>query len=142
TICRALKRANITYKKNTQRYSERKPLLGKIIQFMKAANQLPQEKIGAIDECGFSFGGVPRRSYSRRGLRSFIWKSGKRSANYTLILYIQNLKTKGVVSYEIVEGAVNTNVFHDFLAKVNLSAENKNYLLLDNIKFHHSNKIN
>ena len=72
TICRALKRTNVTYKKNTQRYSERKPLLGKIIQFIKTANQLPQHQIGAIDECGFNFGGVPRRSYSRRGLRSFV----------------------------------------------------------------------
>lgn len=141
TICRTLKKHGIAYKRNTQRYLERKPLLSKIIQFMEKVKSLPQEQIGAIDECGFNFGGFPRRSYSRKGLRSFIWKKGKRGVNYTLILYIQNVNKKGVVKYQIIEGGMKTENLYDFLKETNLPNRNILYLMLDNLKAHHSKRI-
>lgn len=141
TICRILKRCGITYKRNTQRYLEQKPLLGKIIQFMNMAKNLPQEQIGAMDECGFNFGGFPRCGYSRKGLRSFIWKKGKRGANYTLILYIQNVNGKGVVKYQIIEGGMKIQDFYDFIENINFIDNKKHYLMLDNLKVHHTKTV-
>ena len=41
----------------------------------------------------------------------------------------------------MVKDTVNTEIFADFLSRVKLSDEEKYYLLLDNIRFHHSNKV-
>jgi len=41
----------------------------------------------------------------------------------------------------LVKDTVNTEIFASFLNNVKLSDEEKYYLLLDNIRFHHSNKV-
>jgi transposase len=62
-------------------------------------------------------------------------------ANYSLILVIRNVNKGGIIHWELIKDTVDTDVFSNFLNNVKLPNEEKYYLLLDNIKFHHSKKV-
>ena len=81
---------------------------------------------------------IPRRGYSRKGLRTSIWKPGNKGKNYTLILCIRNVANQGVIHYELIEEGVKAKNFHDFLAGVKLPDNSSYYLWLDNLKVHHA----
>ena|SRR5436190_19464043 len=66
---------------------------------------------------------------------------GKRGINHTLILYIRNVNGKGVIHYKVIKGGMKTENFYDFLKEVELPDGRKHYLLIDNLKVHHSRII-
>ena len=94
----------------------------------------------ATDESGFPLNLAPRHGYAPRGQKVVAHKPGNRGANYSLILLIQNIGKKGVIHWELIKGAVDTEIFHNFLLNIKLPSAEKYYLLLDNIRFHHANK--
>ncbi|CAG8711273.1 13364_t:CDS:2, partial [Ambispora leptoticha] len=51
------------------------------------------------------------------------------------------LRRGGIIQWNLVKDTVNTEVFANFLSRVKLSDEEKYYLLLDNIRFHHAKRI-
>jgi transposase len=56
-------------------------------------------------------------------------------------LLIRNIDKGGIIHWELVKDAVNTEVFANFLSRVELPSEEKYYLFLDNISFHKSIKV-
>ena len=54
---------------------------------------------------------------------------------------VRNVEKVGIIHRDLVKDTVNTEIFADFLNNVKLPDEEKHYLLLDNIRFHHSNKV-
>lgn len=139
-ISRTLKRNGITHKKTTPRYSEQKSRIKDAKDF---ANYFmfvifPHEEVLALDECSFHLNEAPRYAYSRKGLRATIWKPGNKGSNYTLILCIKNIKEKGIIHYQLIEGGVKSQNLHDFLEGINLPNDKGHYLWLDNAKVHHS----
>ena len=61
--------------------------------------------------------------------------------NYSLISLLHNAEKNGVIHWEVTKGAVNTEIFYNFLNNVKLPTNEKYYLLMDNITFHKSEKI-
>lgn len=97
SVFRALKKLNFTRKKLTNHYSEQLNHLQKISKFKKLIPNLPQNRIIAIDECGFHLNETPRYGYSYKSSRANYRKSGQPGNNHTLILCIQNVNRKGVI---------------------------------------------
>ena len=98
-----------------------------------------------MDECGFNLGEAPRYAWSRKGLRAVVPRTGQRGLNYTLILCIQNINNQGVVSYKLIENVkkkkgTNALDFYNFLKDIELPANEKYYLLLDNSRIHKTSK--
>lgn len=150
TIFRALKRKGITWKKTTPHYLEQIPLLGNVSKYTDKVKLLPQYLIIAVDECGFNLEVVPRYNWSFRGSRSFVFKPGKRSINYTLLLCVRNVKEQGVIHWELIEGGAKAKDFHRFITNLKLPTNEKEgvcselsqkyYLMLDNASIHRAVK--
>ncbi|KLL01986.1 MAG: transposase [Mycoplasmataceae bacterium RC_NB112A] len=140
-ISRTMKKIDFTYKVIPYRYSEQIPLLPRVLEFIETHKPLLQTSLLlATDESGFPLNLAPRRGYARRGCKV----AGHRPAwgnNYSLILLIQNTDKGGVIHWDLVKGAVNKEIFHNFLSNAKLPTDEKYYLLLDNIRFHHSSKV-
>jgi transposase len=136
SIFRALKKLDFTRKKLTNHYSEQLNHLRKISKFKKLFPRLPQNRIIAIDECGFHLNETPRYGYSHKSSRANYRKSGQPGNNHTLILCIQNVNGKGVIHWELIQGGMKTENFHSFLTNLKLPNESKHYLIMDNLPIH------
>ncbi|CAG8575881.1 6594_t:CDS:2 [Ambispora leptoticha] len=90
-VLRTLKKLGFTRKKLTNHYSEQLSHLQKISKFKKLIPGLPQNKIIAIDECGFHLNETPRYGYSHKSSRAGYIKPGYPGNNHTLMLCIQNV---------------------------------------------------
>jgi len=96
-VLRTLKKLNFTHKKLTNHYSEQLGHSRKINKFKGLISGLPQNRIIAIDECGFHLNETPRYGYSHKSSRARYTKPGYPGSNHTLILCIQNVKGRGVI---------------------------------------------
>jgi len=112
---------------------------------IKKAEEFEQElfsmlhlPILALDECSFHIGEAPRYGYAKRGLRVNSERTGKKSINYTLLLCVRNVEKEGVVYCWLKEGAVKAEHFHEFLSEIELSTNEKTYLVMDNVRIHHA----
>ncbi len=140
-ISRALRKIKYTRKIIPYRYSEQIPLLPKIWEFLEKNKTLLQSPyLLATDESGFPLNLAPRRGYAPKGQKVVNHRPAW-GTNYSLLLLIQNISRGGIISWKLVKGAVNTEIFADFLSDTELSDDKKHYLLLDNIRFHHASKI-
>ncbi|MEG7978667.1 MAG: transposase [Mollicutes bacterium UO1] len=92
----------------------------------------------ALDECSFHLNEVPRYAYSTKGMRANRRKLGNKGGNHTLILCIQNVKDRGVIYYELIQGGMKTKDFHKFISNLELPSNEKYHLLLDNLSVHHA----
>ena len=63
------------------------------------------------------------------------------SVGSSLISLIHNTEKNGIVHCEVVEGAVDTEIFYNFISNVKLPTNEKYYLIMDNIPFHKNKKI-
>jgi transposase/predicted transcriptional regulator len=139
TISRFLKSERITRKKISYRYSEQKPKVEEIKRFVKYFKSLClNSPIIALDECSFHLNESPRRGYSPKGSRAVSYRPGNKGTNITLILCIEIIKKKGVFSYELIEGGLETKSFHNFLSELRVSGEKDYYLMMDNLPVHHA----
>ncbi|CAG8610643.1 11330_t:CDS:2 [Ambispora gerdemannii] len=126
---------------------------------MRAGNikleQLNKE-LETVDEFSVHPGEVSSFVWSRKGCPKAVPRKG-RSANYTLILCVRNVKKKAVVSYRLFEnekkkikdaktGKVSIKKgtdaidFYNFLKNIELPTNEQYYLLLDNSKIHKTTK--
>jgi len=111
-----------------------------VVEFMERANKLPPRQILATDESGHPLNLALKRGWGPKGEKIADFKPSY-GTNYSLILLIRNVEKGGIIHWELVKDAVNTEVFADFLSRVELPDEETYYLLMDNIRFHHAKKI-
>ncbi|CAG8802687.1 17592_t:CDS:2, partial [Racocetra fulgida] len=78
---------------------------------------LPPHRLLSLDETGFSLNMAPRFGYAPIGQRVQAYKP------------------------EVVEGAVNTEIFYNFISNVKLPTDEKYYLIMDNLRIHKNKKI-
>jgi transposase len=146
TICRTLKRASITYKKPTHQSLEqlRQENRKKIKYFIEVT--IPSllrsnANIFFLDECGFSLNLVPRRGYSPKGSRLIIQRPGNKGKNQTLILLAQITNGEKIIHSKLIEGGMDSKIFHEFLSNFNPPNNGKkNVLIMDNLRVHKSTK--
>ena len=138
SIFRALKKLNFTRKKLNNHYSEQSNHFLKISKFKKLFPCLPQNRIIALDECGFHLNETPRYGYSYKSFRANYRKPSYLGNNHTLMLCIQNIENRGVIHYELIEGGMKTKNFHNFLTNLKLPTSEKYHLIMDNLPVHKS----
>jgi transposase len=139
SVSRILKKFNITRKKSTNHYLEQSKHIRKISRFKKTTfPRLLHSRVFALDECSFHLNEVPRYGYSHKSYRANSQKPGKQGNNHTLMLCVESVTSKGVIHYELMEGGMKTENFHNFLSQINLLGKGKKYLIMDNLKVHHA----
>jgi transposase len=140
TICRALKKIGITYKKITYQASEqlRQQNKEKIKHFIdKIIPSLSQSNIFFLDECGFHLNLAPRRGYYLKGSRLISQKPGDKGKNHTLIFLTQITNGKKIIHSKLIEGGMKTKEFYEFLTEFNPPNNGKqNCLIMDNLSVH------
>lgn len=78
---------------------------------------LPSHRLLALDESGFATNLALRHGYAPTWNRVHAHKPS-RGANYSLISLIHNVEKNGIIHQEVHKGAINTEIFYDFLTKV------------------------
>jgi transposase len=138
TICRALKKIGITYKKATYQSSEQLNQQEKIEHFVnEIILSLSQSNVFFLDECSFHLNEAPRWGYSPKGSRVITQRPGERGKNYTLIFLIQINDGEKLIHSKLIEGGMKTEDFHQFLTEFTPPNDGKkNYLLMDNLPVH------
>ncbi len=140
-VSRMLKKYDITHKKITYHSADQLRFKKGIKQFIETTKPLlPIVPFLALDECSFHLNEVPRRSYATKGWQANSRKPSSKGENHTLILCIRNVKSQGVIHYELIQGGMKSNNFHEFLTNLNLPSNEKHYLIMDNLKVHHANQ--
>ncbi|CAG8719523.1 1477_t:CDS:2, partial [Racocetra fulgida] len=135
-VSRTLKILGITRKKTSYSYTERLNYKERTEEFKRIISSLSQPFILALDECSFHLNEAPRYGYVLTSSRVNSQKPGKKGENHTLILCIQNIKGKGIIHYELIQGGMKTENFHTFLSTLKLPANEKHYLIMDNLPVH------
>jgi transposase len=139
TICRALKKLKITYKKASYHSSEqlRQKNKERIKEFINTTlPSLPQSRVFFLDECSFRLNTAPRYAYSPQGSRAIVQKPGNKGTNYTFIFLAQITNGKKIIHSKLIKGGVNSESFHNFLSEINLPTNDKYYLVMDNLRVH------
>lgn len=140
-ISLVLKKLGLPRKVIPYRYSKQKNLM---LEFWKFVNEivpsLPPHRLLSLDETSFSLNMAFRYGYAPIGQRVQAYKPG-RAKNYSLTSLIHNTEKNGIISCEVVEGAVDTEIFYNFISNVKLPTNEKYYLIMDNIRFHKNERI-
>lgn len=134
TVARVLNKNGRTRKKITLHYRELK--ISKVKQFGQIIHDLPLNKFSAIDECHFYLNEAPRYGYAPKGQRTISPTPGSKGGSYSLIIWVKNEKSKGVVNWELTDKTINTQFFHDFIEKTKSLGDKEDYLIMDNVSFH------
>jgi transposase len=146
TICLSLRRARVVYKKITYQSSEqsRKKNKARIEEFInKTIPSLLQSNtnIFFLDECSFHLNLAPRRGYCLKGSRLVGQRPGNKGKNQSLILLIRISNGEKIIHRRLVEGGVNSEVFHNFLSDFNPPNNGReNCLIMDNLSVHKANQ--
>jgi DNA-binding transcriptional regulator YiaG len=136
TISRVTKKIEFSRKKIPYRYSKQKELMPEFWKFIKRMQPLLKTScLLAFDESGFPLNMAPTWGYAPIGERVEADKPGW-GENCSLLLLIQNIGSKGVIHWKVVEGAVDALVFHNFLREIILPTNDEYHLLMDNVSFH------
>lgn len=146
TICRALKKIGISYKKITYQATEqlRKENQEKIKHFIEVI--LPSllqsnANIFFLDECSFHLNEAPRRGYYWKNSRLVCQKPSNKGKNQTLILLAQITNGEKIIHSKLIEEGLNSEKFHKFLSEFNPPNNGKrNVLIMDNLSVHRANK--
>ena len=75
------------------------------------------------------------RGYSPKGTAPVLRTSANRSIRCNMISAVSN---RGDMRFMIFEGAMNVDVFKDFLTRLNREIKGKIFLIVDNLKVHHA----
>lgn len=146
TVCRALKRVGISYKKISYQATEqlRKKNQVKIEDFINITLlSLLQSSanIFFLDECSFHLNSAPRRGYYWKTSRLVYQKPGNKGENQTLILLVQITNGEKIIHSKLIEGGLNSQTFHEFLSEFNPPNNGKkNVLIMDNLSAHKATK--
>ena len=89
------------------------------------------------DETGLRSDDVRGRSYAPQGHTPVVRVNNKRHG----LSVISTVTNKGVMRWKIFDGALNTDILIDFMKRLVRDAGRKVYLILDNLKVHHSKPV-
>ena len=89
------------------------------------------------DETGLRSSDVRGRGYSVRGKTPVV----EATAQYQNISMISAITNQGMVKWLFVEGSVNADRFKEFLSCLIADADGKIFLVLDNLRVHHSDPV-
>lgn len=89
------------------------------------------------DETGLRSDDVRGRSYAPQGQTPVVRVNNKRHG----LSVISSVTNKGVMRWKIFDGALNAGILIDFLKRLVKDAGRKVYLILDNLKVHHSKQV-
>ena len=133
-ISRLLKRLNISYKKISKIYSEKKIDNQEWIKEFEIQNKNKRKM--AMDECSFVMNESPRYGYASKSKRAYFKSPGNKGKRYSLILCIS--EDNKIINYELKTGNTNSLVIQGFFKKM----ENENgILILDNASYHKSKVV-
>ena len=142
------KYSELTGKRATKRYSEQN--LEEVFKFLKEYGWLySHPNCLAVDEFSVHLGETPRVAWSRKGCPAIVEQKGQRGSNYTLILCVKNVEKRAVISHKLfknkkkitkdektgkvrIKKGTDALDFYNFLKDINLSTNEKHYLLFDN----------
>jgi len=137
-----LKRWGFTPQKPVKFAIERKPALVKEwleTTYPNISSEAKSDKADIYwgDETGLRASDVRGRGFAPKGKTPVV----QATATYQTLSMVSAITNKGKVSWMIVEGTVNTDKFIEFLKRLVRSAPRKVYLILDNLRVHHSNPV-
>ena len=89
------------------------------------------------DETGLRSDDVRGRSYAPLGQTPVVRVNNKRHG----LSVISSVTNKGVMRWKIFDGALNADIFIDFLKRLVRDAKRKVYLIVDNLRVHHSKPV-
>ena len=89
------------------------------------------------DETGMKAGDIQGRGYSPRGVTPVV----NASAKYESLSMISAITNRGRIHWMIVDGSVNSEWFIEFLDRLCKSTTRKIFLILDNLRVHHSKLV-
>lgn len=89
------------------------------------------------DETGLRSSDVRGRGFSPRGKTPVI----EATAQYQNISMVSAITNKGKVQWMFVEGSVNGERFTEFLERLVMDTDRKIFLVLDNLRVHHSEPV-
>ena len=89
------------------------------------------------DETGLRSSDVRGRGFAPIGKTPVV----KATANYENLSMVSAITNKGKVAWMIVDGAINAARFIDFLDRIILDADRLVFLILDNLRVHHSKLV-
>jgi transposase len=89
------------------------------------------------DETGLRSDDVRGRSFSPKGETPVIRVNSQREG----LSVISSVTNKGQMRWKIFEGALNADILIDFLRRLVKSSEKKVFLILDNLRVHHSRPV-
>ena len=141
TIHLTLERIGYSYQAIHYRNPQQKQNLTEVIDFIEEVNKLPQQHlILSTDESGFPLNLARKKAWGIKGKKITRFKTHY-ATNYTLLLMIRNTDRGGIIHWELFKGAVNTEIFANFINNVKLPTNEKYYLLLDKLKVHEAKKV-
>jgi transposase len=89
------------------------------------------------DETGLRSDDVRGRSFAPKGETPVIRVSSKRAG----LSIISTVTNKGQMRWKIFDGALNSDILIDFLRRLIKGATKKVFLILDNLRVHHSKPV-
>ncbi len=89
------------------------------------------------DETGMRSDDVRGRSYAPQGQTPVVRVNNKRHG----LSVISTVTNKGVMRWKIFDGALNADILIDFMKRLIRDAKRKVYLILDNLRVHHSKPV-
>jgi transposase len=89
------------------------------------------------DETGLRSDDVRGRSYSPQGQTPVVRVNHKREG----LSVISTVTNKGTMRWKIFDGALNADILIEFLRRLVRDAQRKVYLILDNLRVHHSKPV-
>ena len=89
------------------------------------------------DETGLRSDDVRGRSYAPQGQTPVVRVNNKRHG----LSVISSVTNKGVMRWKIFDGALNADILIDFMKRLIRDAGRKVYLILDNLRVHHSKPV-
>ncbi|WP_147409513.1 transposase [endosymbiont GvMRE of Glomus versiforme] len=140
TIFRILKKIGYSHHGVHYRNPKQKENLPETLDFMEEISKLLPRQILATDESGYPLNLAPKKRWGPKGKKITRFKKHY-SPNYTLILLIHNVENKGIIHWDLKEGAVDTEIFTNFVNNIKLSDNEKYYLLLDRLPVHKAKKV-
>jgi len=142
TIGDYLQRWGFTPQKPIRRAYEQQPEQVKkwLVEKYPAIKAMAKEENAEIqwcDETGFSSQDNRGRGYSPKGKTPIAYGTGTRFST-SMISSIDNM---GKLRWMVYEGAMNIDLFISFLRRLTKDSERKVYLIVDNLRTHHSIKV-
>lgn len=89
------------------------------------------------DETGLRASDVRGRGFAPRGKTPVVHAT----ATYQNLSMVSAITNKGKVSWMIVEGSIETERFIEFLSRLLQDADRRVFLVLDNLRVHHSKQV-